>query len=67
MVRPGTPQPADRQLLPYAFCDRPLLVPTLLTALMLSLGWRSMFILLCVVGVMGAVKWFVGVLRRARL
>jgi MFS family permease len=36
----------------------PLIAPPLLTWLMLSCGWRWMFVILGVVGVLGAVVWF---------
>src|ERR1700742_716659 len=36
----------------------PAIAPPLLTALMLAFGWRTMFVTMGVVGVLGAVGWF---------
>src|ERR1700760_3908775 len=36
----------------------PAIAPPLLTAIMLSFGWRTMFVTMGVVGVLGAVVWF---------
>ncbi len=51
--------------LPTAICCSspsslgPLLAPPLLTWLMLGFGWRAMFVILGVIGVIGAIVWLV--------
>jgi MFS family permease len=38
----------------------PAIAPPLLTALMLSFGWRTMFVVMGIAGLLAAIVWFVG-------